>query len=284
MQSWTISEPTTLILDDAAVRRVRLRVIGGGINVVGSDQRPRLEISDISGQDLDVRLEDGVLDIGYDRRRWSDLGPISFLLGKGFRTTVQLALGVPRHCLVDAEIANGTAMISGINGHVELRGVSGEATLARLTGEVSVETVSGAIEAEQVDGEVSATTISGDVTLVHVSGERTRVETVSGGVAIDIVEPVPAMRIDTVSGDATIRVPAHCSLDARLTTTSGQVASSFPQIKHDGWPVTKAAEGRIGAGGPLLRAHTVSGHVTLLARADEPSEPPVSAGDGGSAA
>ncbi len=267
MQTWTIGDPTTLTFDPSAIRRVRVRAISGTVHIVGTDEQPSLEISEISGQDLRVRLDDGgTLDIGYDKSRWMDLGAVGFLLGRGGRTRVQLALAVPHHCPIDAQAVAGSAMISAIRGHVRIRGVSSDATLVGLSGDVEVDTVSGTIEAERITGELHAKTISGDITVVDMSGSRLAVDTVSGAVALDLADPLPDSRIDTVSGDATARVPYGCSLDARLSTTSGQVASTFPEVKLSGWPGAKSAEGRIGSGGPVLRAHTVSGHVTLLGR------------------
>jgi hypothetical protein len=124
----------------------------------------------------------------------------------------------------------------------------------------------GSIEAERIGGTFAAKTVSGNITAAGLSGRAAIAETVSGAVALDVELPLPTMHLTTVSGDATVRVPHKCDLDVRLTTTSGQVASSFAEIRSSAQPGSRSADGTIGAGGPRLRAHTVSGHVTLLRR------------------
>lgn len=282
MQEWTIDKPTTLAFDQGTVRRVRINAINGVIHVVGTGEPPSLEISEIGGQDLQVRIDDsGALEIGYDKASWMSLGPIGFMLGKGARTRVQLALAVPHDCPVDAQVVAGSTMISAIDGHVHVHGVSSDLTLVGLAGDVEVDTISGSIEAERINGELHVKTISGDITVVGASGSRLGVETVSGAVALDLADPLPDVRIDTISGAATARVPYSSNLDARLSTTSGQVASTFPEVRLAGWPGARSAEGRIGAGGPVLRAHTVSGHVTLLGRDSDVESSHAAAGEDG---
>jgi DUF4097 and DUF4098 domain-containing protein YvlB len=145
-------------------------------------------------------------------------------------------------------------------------------TLARLA-DVEAGTISGSVEAERISGTFAAKTVSGGITAAGLSGRAAVAETVSGAVTLDIEIPVPTMHLTTVSGDATVRVPSKCDLDVRLTTTSGQVASSFTEIRSSGLPGSRSADGTIGAGGPRLRAHTVSGHITLLRRNEDDSGP-----------
>ncbi len=270
MTSWTIKEPTTLTFD--TLRHLRIKTVSGTVQVVGTDGVPTLEVTAISGKDLDVTVDEaGVLDIGYRNWpfRWPD--PVGWITGRGIRTAVHLSVAVPRDCEVAIDAVAATTVASGIDGQVRITGVSGDLTLARLT-DVDAGTVSGAIEAERISESFAAKTISGDITAVDLSGRSANIETVSGAIALDIQTPVPAMHLNTVSGDATIRLPYKCDADLRLTTTGGQVASSFPEIRSSGWPGSRTAEGRIGAGGPRLRAHTVSGHVTVLRRENEYGE------------
>lgn len=267
MESWTIKEPTTLTFD--MVKKVRIKTISGTVDVVGTDTRPTLEVTSLSGRDLEVRLDDdGYLDIGYLNwpLRWP--GPIGWLTGRGGRTSVGLSVAVPPDCNIDIEMVSVTAVVSGIDGRVRVNGISGDVTLARLA-DVEAGTISGSVEAERISGTFAAKTVSGGITAAGLSGRAAVVETVSGAITLDVEMPLPTMHLTTVSGDATVRVPHKCDIDVRLTTTSGQVASSFAEIRSSSQPGSRSADGTIGAGGPRLRAHTVSGHVTLLRRDED---------------
>ena len=267
MASWTIKKPTTLTFD--VVKKLRIKTISGTVDVVGTDASPTLEVTSISGKDLEVRLDDdGCLDIGYPNwpMRWPGL--IDWFTGRSVRTSVRLSVAVPPDCDIDIEMVSVSAVVSGINGPVRVNGVAGDVTLARLA-DVEAGTISGSIEAERINGTFAAKTVSGGITAAGLSGKAAVAETVSGAITLDLERPLPTMHLTTVSGDATVRVPHESDLDVRLTTTSGQVASSFAEIRSSAQPGSRSADGTIGAGGPRLRAHTVSGHVTLLRRNED---------------
>ena len=267
MSNWTIKEPTTLTFD--TVRRLRIKTVSGTVHVVGTDAAPTLEVTDISGKDLDVTMdENGVLDIGYRDWPFRWPGPIGWITGRGMRTAADLSVAVPKDCEVAMDVVSVTTVVSGIEDRVRIKGVNGDLTLARLA-DVDAGTVSGSIEAERISESFAAKTISGDITAVDLSGRTASFETVSGTITLDVQAPIPTMQLTTVSGDATIRLPYKCDADVWLSTTSGQVASSFAEIRSSGRPGSRTAEGRLGAGGPRLRGHTVSGHVTVLRRDEE---------------
>ena len=64
MASWTIDEPGKRELDP--VDRVLVRLIEGAVSVVGSDGPPTLEVSELEGEPLRVRQEDGALTVDYE--------------------------------------------------------------------------------------------------------------------------------------------------------------------------------------------------------------------------
>src|SRR5262245_59587533 len=267
VESWTIKEPTTLTFD--VVKNLRIKTISGAVDVVGTDARPTLEVTSISGKDLEVRLDgDGYLEIGYLNwpPRWPSL--IDWLTGRGVRTSVGLSVAVPPDCDIDIEMVSVSAVVSGIDGPVRVNGVAGDVTLAQLAN-VEAGTISGSIEAERISGTFAAKTVSGGITAAGLSGKAAVAETVSGAITLDVETPLPTMHLNTVSGDATVRDRHEPDLDVLLTTTSGEVASSFAEIRSSAQPGSRSADGTIGAGGARLRAHTVSGHVTLLRRNED---------------
>jgi hypothetical protein len=263
MATWKIEDPQKLTFD--TVTRLRVRAVAGSVGVVGSDDRPTLEVSELDGPPLLVRHHDGELEIEYERPRWP--GPLGWLVGRKRRSAV-ISLAVPRDCEVDLGAVSSGVMVSGLRAPLVAKTISGEITLAGCSGQVEAQTVSGAVQAHVV-GDLWAHTVSGDLTLVE-SGRSIGARTVSGTVTLDLSAAGDGdIRVTSVSGDVTIRVPQASDLQVRLQSTSGQVASAFDELHREGRPAQRSISGRLGAGTGRLRASTTSGHVALLRREPE---------------
>jgi Putative adhesin len=268
MAGWTLDHPDKLTFDE--VRRVQVKLVEGAVGVVGSDDQPTLELSELSGEPLRVRLEDGTLTVDYERpwRPW----PLAWLAGMGMRRKAVLTLAVPQDCRVELRVVSASLMVGGLHAQVEAHTVSGEITLAGLRGTVEAESVSGPVQASGVTGDLSARTVSGDLTVAEGGGGSVRARTVSGAVAIDLLARGDRdINLSSVSGDLTVRLPETSDLQVKLSSTSGQVSSAFDQLEHDRTPGRYTAWGRLGAGTGRLRAASTSGHVALLRRAPEAS-------------
>jgi Toastrack DUF4097 len=267
MATWTIDEPEKLTFD--TVRRLRVRAVAGSVGVVGTDERPTLEVSELDGPALLVRHQDGELEVDYERPRWP--GPLGWLLGRKRRYSV-ISLAVPRDCEVDIGVVSSGVMVSGLRAPLVARTINGEITLARCSGRVEAQTVSGAVQAHGVAGDLWAHTVSGDLTLVE-GGGTVGAKSISGTVTLDVSTPGAGdIRVTTVSGDVTIRLPHASDLQVEVQSTSGQVASAFDELYRAGRPALHSIEGRLGAGTGRLRATTTSGHVALLRREPEARE------------
>jgi putative adhesin len=268
MATWQIDQPQKLTFDQ--VRRVRVRTARGGVSVVGSDDRPTLEVSELEGPPLQVRHDGDQLTVGYERSSWP--GPLAWLRQRPRRYLAVLSLAVPRDCEVDVEVVAGSLMVSGMRAPVRAKSVSGEVTLAGCAGQVEANTVSGAVQAHGVAGDLWAQTVSGDLTLVE-GGGTIGAKTVSGTVLLDLTTAaVQDVRVTSISGDVTIRLPQSSDLQVQLQSTSGQVASAFDELRSAGRPALRTVSGRLGAGTGRLRASTTSGHVALLRREPDVEE------------
>ena len=266
MGIWTLDHPEKLTFDE--VHRVLVKTVEGSVNVVGSDDRPTLELSDLSGEPLRVSDEDGTLTIDYERpwRPW----PLSWLVGGSQRRKAVLTLAVPRDCRVELKVVSANLMVGGLQGAVEAHTVSGEVTLTGLRGPVEAESVSGPVQASGVTGDLSARSVSGDLTVAEGGGGSVRAKTVSGALTIDLQASGDRdINLTSVSGDLTVRLPETSDLQVKLQSTSGQVSSAFEQLERDRTPGRYTAWGRLGAGTGRLRAASTSGHVALLRRAPE---------------
>jgi hypothetical protein len=264
MATWELDGPDKLAFDK--LDRVLVRVVEGAVDVVGSDDQPTLEVSELTGEPLQVSHKGGELTIDYKHPR--RLGPLAWLMGRGQRSKTVLSLAVPRDCPVELHVVSASVMVGGLRAPVLARTISGEITLAGLGGEADAETVSGAVQASGVTGDLTAKTVSGDLTVAEGGGGSVRARTVSGAVAIDLLASGERdIQLSSVSGDLTVRLPGASDLRVRLQSTTGRVASAFEELEHERGPGRHAASGRLGAGSGRLKATSVSGHVALLRRA-----------------
>jgi Putative adhesin len=264
MGTWTLDHPDKLTFDE--VHRVLVETVEGSVSVVGSDERPTLELSELSGEPLRVRHDGGALSIDYERpwRPW----PLAWLTGGSHRRKAVLTLAVPRDCRVEVKVVSASLMVGGLRAPVGAHTVSGEITLSGLSGPVEAASVSGPVQASGVTGDLSARTVSGDLTLAEGGGGSVRAKTVSGAVTVDLqAHGDRDINLTSVSGDLTVRLPESSDLQVKLQSTTGQVSSAFEQLERDRTPGRYSAWGRLGAGTGRLRAATTSGHVALLRRA-----------------
>jgi hypothetical protein len=105
--------------------------------------------------------------------------------------------------------------------------------------------------------------------------DRLDAKTVSGRVTADIdLDQDAALRVATVSGPVAIRLPAGACARVDLRSTTGQVLSEFPGLRHTQMPGANTLSGDLGPGGDagpaghpgVVRVSTMSGQVTLLQR------------------
>ena len=139
MATWTIDEPQKLTFD--TVRRLRVRTVAGSIGVVGTDDRPTLEVSELQGPPLRVRHHGGELEVDDERPWWP--GPLGWLAGRNRRYSAVISLAVPRDCEVDLGVVSSGLTVSGLRAPLVAKTVSGEITLAGCSGQVEAQTVSG---------------------------------------------------------------------------------------------------------------------------------------------
>ncbi|MEU0807979.1 hypothetical protein [Streptomyces sp. NPDC005970] len=265
---WSLTEPQKLTFDDP-VSTLQVRVVGGTVNVVGTDTGPtRLELAEIDGPPLIVTHEEGVLRVGYDDVPWK--GWLKWLDHKSWNRTVHLTLTVPTGTSASIGAVGAGTVLSGLGGRTDVHGVTGDFTLVGLTGPVRADTVSGRVEAQAVTGRLRFNSVSGDLTVIEGSGASVRADSVSGDILLDLA-PVAApggadIALTTVSGEIAIRLPHPADAEVEAHTTSGAVSNAFEDLRVSGQWGAKKISGRLGVGHGRLKATTVSGAIALLRR------------------
>ncbi len=268
-ESWMLEQSDRIALGDG-VRSLRLVAMAGRVNLIGTDGPATLEVSSISGPPLYVERSDrGDLLVRHgEAARPPQL--LGWLLG-GRRAEVSLSLALPPDAVLDVRVLSGPVVVSNFHEGVSVRGASGEVTLAGVHGSARVSTVSGAITAEQVTGDLTVKAVSGAITVIAGAGGAIDLTAVSGAIAVDLEDPVPAtVKLQCVSGAMTVRLPHDPDMRVDLGTANGRAVSAFPEVRASGVRGSQKLTGTIGAGQATLVGKTVSGAVTLLRRsADE---------------
>ena len=263
MARWSIEAPTSLEFAD--VTRLRVRLIAGTVAVLATDGKASLDVTNVSGDPLDVTYEDGVLSITHENLTWEGL--LKWLRPQ--RPSAVVTVTVPRGCPTQLGVVSATAVLSGISARASVKSVSGEITLDGLTGDVDAHTVSAALETQGINGKLNFNTVSGDLTLADGWLERLDVNGVSGDVTADLdLDPLGGMQVTTVSGEVMLRLPAEADARVNLHSVSGDVRSEFTELRGSSAPASRSVSGSLGAGSGQVSVTTMSGRVMLLRRAE----------------
>jgi len=262
MTRWTVDAPTVLEFDDVAALNVRL--IGGTVAVLASDDRPSLVISELSGRPLQVSHEAGELTVGYESLSWDGL--LGFL--KPRKDSAAVTITVPADCPIQLGVLSASAVVSGLRSGASVKGMSGDITLDGVTGDVDAETMSGELAACDIDGAIRVKSMSGGLTLAGGLLDSLAATTVSGQLTADVrLNPAGSIHVSTMSGDVTLRLPAESDARVRLQSTSGPVRTEFDSLRTVKAPASLTVSGNVGAGTGHVSVTTMSGAVTLLRRA-----------------
>lgn len=261
MTRWTVDTPTSLDFDGVVALRVRIG--SGSVSVLGTADRPSLDVEKVSGQPLLVSHEAGILTVTY-----ADQG-LEGLLGwlRPDERQAVLTVAVPRQCPAQLGVVSASTFIGGIEAKTSVRTVTGNITLDGVTGKVEADTVSGDMEAQGLHGSVGFRSVSGDLTLADGSVDKLAVKTLSGKITADLAPRCgAALRVATLSGGITIRLPADTSARVDLRSATGRVRSDFTGLRTPDRPGVNSLTGTLGDGSGRLSVTTMSGQVTLLER------------------
>src|SRR3954452_24383080 len=123
MAEWTISDPTTLDLDEA-VTAIDVRLIAGHVDVVTSDGPARLEVTEVDGAPVRVRLEGGRLSIAHEELHWEGVvggAGVAGEVGGGGGGGGVVPAAVPADARASVAVVSADAVLSGLSGGVKVR-------------------------------------------------------------------------------------------------------------------------------------------------------------------
>jgi hypothetical protein len=268
MGQWSVDGPMGLAFDE--VNAVKVRLIAGSVAVLATDGAPSLDVTEVSGDPLQVSYEDGALTITHPNLTWDGL--LKWL--RPGRHSATLTVRVPRKCAAQLGVVSATAVLSGLTAKTSVKSVSGGITLDGLAGDVDANTVSGVLEAQGLDGKLNFNTVSGDLTVADGWLERLDANSVNGDVTADVdLDPLGGVHVTTVSGEVTLRLPAETDATVNLHSMSGDVRSEFDGLRHSSVPASHSVSGSLGSGSGHVSVTTMSGRVMLLRRVPRDTVP-----------
>jgi Toastrack DUF4097 len=273
MPRWTVDAPTTLHFD--GVVALKVRTIGGSVAVLSTTGQPCLDVAGVAGPPLIVSHDAGILTITYQDLGWDGL--LGWLRPEPHEASITVT--VPSECPTQLAALSASTMVGGIAAKTSVRTLSGNITLDGVTGKVEADTVSGDVDSRGLAGRVGFKSVTGDLTLADGSVEELDAKTLSGRVTADLARACGALRVATVSGPVTIRLPADASTRVQLRSTAGRVRSEFPGLDCPDRPGGNTLTGTLGAGSGRLSVTTMSGQVTLLERGDPGTPGPRTEGE-----
>ncbi|GHE31922.1 hypothetical protein CP980_11280 [Streptomyces vinaceus] len=283
-KTWSIAEPQKLTFEEP-VTELRVRVVGGTVNVVADEGPARLEVAALDGPPLYVVQHGATLTVSYEDlpwngaqgfKEWFETKPWKSwsrtgLGRKAWERSATVTLTVPAATRVQLAAVSAAAVVSGIAADTDVHGVSGDVTLVGLSGKVGANTVSGGVEAQSLTGKLGFHSVSGGLTVVDGAGGSVRADSVSGDMLVDLAPDPAAPRpvdicLNSVSGQVAIRLPHPADARVEANTTTGSLSNAFEDLVVSGNFAAKHITGTLGSGSGTLRATTVSGSIALLRR------------------
>jgi len=264
IEKWVINPGESRVIDLELVRRLKVSLIGGKVDVIAHDEPgARVEVSSVSGKDLMVQIDGDSLEIDHPQLRWDNFIEVF----KGFRGSAKAEVSIlaPRHVVMKLGVVNADALVSGFDGDARLNTVSGDIVVDNHSGDVELTSVSGEVSVGDHLGRITAHTVSGDVTAM---GEVTsfKADTVSGDMILDVRGTPDRVDTNTVSGNLTVRFDGGSGARYRVNTVTGSLLLDDTQIKGTLGKGFERVTGDLVGTWLELGANSVSGNISVIRR------------------
>ncbi|WP_082474207.1 DUF4097 family beta strand repeat-containing protein [Curtobacterium sp. Leaf261] len=258
-EKWLVEEPK--VIDTGIVRKLRVGLVGGQVDVIGHDEpTARVEIHTVSGKAMRVEIDGDTLTVDHPQIRWDD--PIGFLRSFRGSARADVSILVPRDAAVTLGVVSAGALVSGLVRDATLNTVSGDLVADGIAGDLQVNAVSGTVTVRDHAGEITVHTVSGDVVATG-DVERFSCDGVSANVLLDLAGIPDSIRVNTVSGDVSVRLEHDVPFTCAVGTASGKLQFDDERIKGVHGSYTKRS-GTLDSRFVEMSINSVSGDVAVL--------------------
>ncbi|GEP49225.1 DUF4097 domain-containing protein [Microbacterium saccharophilum] len=268
LEKWIIHPGETRVIDLDDIRKLKVGLVGGQIDVVAHDEPGiRIEVHAVAVKDLRIEASGDVVEIDHAQLRWDNFLEVFRNFGTG-GPKAEISVAVPRGIGLNLGVVSASALVSGLATDAKLNTVSGDIIVDGLTGDLSANAVSGDVQIRNLEGALSANSVSGDVAATGTIRKAT-IDTVSGAMLVDSVGPTESVNLNTVSGNASIRLDEGLPANYVVRSVSGRVLVDGVKRSGQGTgPTTNfsGSSGELSGRFVDVRANSVSGDVTVLRR------------------
>ncbi|SFI74790.1 MULTISPECIES: DUF4097 family beta strand repeat-containing protein [Microbacterium] len=268
LEKWIIHPGETRVIDLDDIRKLKVGLVGGQIDVVAHDEPGiRIEVHAVAVKDLRIEASGDVVEIDHAQLRWDNFLEVFRNFGTG-GPKAEISVAVPRGIGLNLGVVSASALVSGLATVAKLNTVSGDIIVDGLTGDLSANAVSGDVQIRNLEGALSANSVSGDVAATGTIRKAT-IDTVSGAMLVDSVGPTESVNLNTVSGNASIRLDEGLPANYVVRSVSGRVLVDGVKRSGQGTgPTTNfsGSSGELSGRFVDVRANSVSGDVTVLRR------------------
>ena len=258
-EKWMVEGEKVIDLEN--VRRLKVSLIAGQVDIVGHDEPgARVEVHSVHGKALKVSIDGDTLEIDHPQLSWDNFIDVFASFRGSARADVSIM--VPRDVALKFGVVSASALISGLTDGGRISTVSGDVVIDNVRGNLELNAVNGEIAVRGHHGNVSSKTVSGDLT---VTGEikKFRSDSVAGKVFLDLTGNPEEAKINTVSGDVTVRLTAGVAARYKINTVAGKLQLDDSEITgiHGSY---SGKYGELDGHWLDFTASTVSGDVAVL--------------------
>ena len=273
LEKWIIHPGETRVIDIENVRSLKVGLVAGQIDVIAHDEPgARIEVHGVTVKDLRIEVNGDLLEIDHPQLRWDNFLEVFRNFGSG-GPRAEISVAVPRAVALNLGVVSASALVAGLHSDTSLNTVSGDIIVDGLTGDLRVNAVSGDVQVRGLEGSLSANSVSGDIAATGALS-RASIDTVSGAMLVDSSGDTSSVNLNTVSGNATVRLDDGYPANYVVRSVSGRVQVDGEVRSGRG---TGPTTNFVGAAGELsgsfadVRVNTVSADVTVLRRPATPA-------------
>lgn len=262
---------------------VNVRTSGGFVEIIGTDRsevvsemfvrRGRSYLSasetDLSNFELTIDEKGDEVTVTAEKK-----GRRFFSFSR--QPSVSFRVYVPFNAIASGRTSGGNVSASGLNNGIDLRTSGGSVSANDITGEIDLRTSGGRIEITNLSGNIGARTSGGSIDVNQLGGVA-ELRTSGGDIELDNISAKISAR--TSGGD--IRASLNrFDEDVILRTSGGNIRIEIPETKNfdlelrgqrvnielrnfSGEAERDNIMGYTGSGGPLLKARTSGGSVSV---------------------
>nr|WP_274636763.1 DUF4097 family beta strand repeat-containing protein [Microbacterium bovistercoris] len=266
LEKWLIEPGQTRVIDIEDVRKLKISLVGGQVDVVAHDEPgARIEVHAVTGKELRVEVTGDTVEIDHPQLRWDNFLEVFRNFGSG-GPKAEISVAVPRSIALTLGVVSASALVTGIRNDAKLNTVSGDIIVDGLVGDLGVNAVSGDVQVRGLTGTLSANSVSGDVAATG-SIRKTVIDTVSGGMLVDSTGEVHQVSLNTVSGASTVRLDEDLAVKYAARSVSGRVLVDSVVRSGSGFTTNfTGSTGELSGSFADVRVNSVSGDLTVVRR------------------